>query len=252
MSWACNALNHTATTTNPGSKSRYEMCYGPLPLAGEVWPFLKPAMYTTKRENKSQPKAQECYYVGPSVNHPRDCMRVLTTHRTILTTRNVTWKHVFSAPPAPQLHLPPIAEEGESTAGRARQVKARRREGGRLGQRVRPRQDGDGAHPTRNAQGASGRSGAGTVGVTEGNPPAPSAPSRRAESGSVNDSSNSKDDSTSRRGSDSNANHTSNDSSSASGRASSGDIPALLGAEARRLQHFDKPPELQSGRTRSQ
>ena len=27
-----------------------------------------------KIENKSQPKAQPCYYVGPKVNHPRDCM----------------------------------------------------------------------------------------------------------------------------------------------------------------------------------
>ena len=88
--------------------------------------------------------------------------------------------------------------------------------------------------------------------VAEGNPPAPSAPSERAEIGSVNHSSNSKDDSPSRRGSDSNASHTSNGSSSTSGSVSSGDIPALTKTEARRLQHFGKPPELQSRRTRSQ
>ena len=77
--------------------------------------------------------------------------------------------------------------------------------------------------------------GVGTGGVAEGNPPAPSTPSRRAEIGSVNDSSNSssrsdssnsEDDSTSRRGSDSNDSHTSNDSSGISGSVSSGDIPA--------------------------
>ena len=103
--------------------------------------------------------------------------------------------------------------------------------------------------------------GAETGGVAEGSPPAPSAPSRRAEIGGVNDSSNSssnsnssnsKDDRTSRRGNDSNASHTSNCSGSTSGSVSSGDISALTGTEARRLQYFGKPPELQSGRTRSQ
>ena len=99
--------------------------------------------------------------------------------------------------------------------------------------------------------------GAGTGGVAEGNPPAPSAPSRRAEIGSVSSNSNSSSDSsnsnsTSDRGSDSNASHTSNRSSSTSGSVSSGDIPALIGTDARRLQHFGKPPKLQSGRTRSQ
>ena len=102
VSWARNALNRTATKANPGEKPLYEMWNGSPLLAGEVWYFLKPAIYRVKRENKSQSKAQDCYYVGPSVNHPRDCMRVFTTHRTILPTRNVTWQHVPRAPPAPQ------------------------------------------------------------------------------------------------------------------------------------------------------
>ena len=70
VSWACNAPNRTANKTNPGNKSPYEM-WSP-PLAREVWLFLKPGIYRVKRENESQPKAQDCYYVGPSVNHPRD------------------------------------------------------------------------------------------------------------------------------------------------------------------------------------
>ncbi|CAN0428618.1 unnamed protein product, partial [Ascophyllum nodosum] len=41
-------------------------------------------------------------------------------------------------------------------------------------------------------------------------------------------------------------------SNSTSSGVSNGDIPALTGTETRRLQHFGKPPELQSGRTRSQ
>ena len=86
--------------------------------------------------------------------------------------------------------------------------------------------------------------GAGTGGVAEGNPSVPSAPSRRAEIGSVNvtsnsnsssDSSNSNDDSIIKRVSDSNASHTSNGSSSTSVSVSSGDISALTGTEARHL-----------------
>ena len=45
-------------------------------------------------------------------------MRVLTAHRSILPTRNVAWQQVPSVPPAPLQQLPPIAEEGESTAGK--------------------------------------------------------------------------------------------------------------------------------------
>ena len=117
VSWACHALNCTATTANPGDKSPYEMWYGSPPPRGAVWPFLKPAVCRVKRNNKSQPKAQDCYYVGPAIDHPRDCIRVLTANRSILTTRNVTWRHVPLSRPAPPQQLPPIAEEGGSTAG---------------------------------------------------------------------------------------------------------------------------------------
>ena len=154
VSRACNALNRTTTKVNPGNKSPHEMWYGSPPLAGEVWPFLKPAIYGVNRTNKSQAKAHDCYYVGPSVNHPRDCMRVLTTHWTILTTRNVTWQHVPPAPPAPQQHLSPIAEEGEPTAGEGASGEGASSQGGGRVEGL----DGDGARPTRNAQGTSGRS----------------------------------------------------------------------------------------------
>ena len=52
------------------------------------------------------------------MDHPRDSMRVLTAHRSILPTRNVVWQQIPSVPPAPLQQLPPIAEEGESTAGK--------------------------------------------------------------------------------------------------------------------------------------
>ena len=115
-SWACHALNCTATTANPRNKSPYEMGYGSPPPRGAVWPFLKPAVCRVKRNNRSQPKAQDCYYVGPGVNHPRYCMRMLTANRSILTTCTVTWRQVPLSPPVPSKQLLPIAEEGESTA----------------------------------------------------------------------------------------------------------------------------------------
>ena len=152
--------------------------------------------------------------------------------------------------------LAPIAEEGEFTAGDGTSGEGASSEGGG---RVADLDSESGLNmtgvgpvlpATRKAPAAE--AGPGTKGVGEGNPPAPSPPSRRAEIGSVNDSSNSKDNSTSRRSSDSNASHTSNGSRCISGSVSSADIPALTVTEVRRLQHFGKPPELQSGRTRSQ
>ena len=159
-----------------------------------------------------------------------------------------TPEQVPPAPPAPQQHLPPIAEEGGSTAGEgASGESASSQDGGRVADLDSESDLGmTGVGPvlpaTRKAPAAE--AGAGTGGVAEGNPPAPTAPSRRAEIGSVNDNSNSssssdsnnsKDDSTSRRGSDSNASHTSN--------ASSGDILALTGTEARCLKYFGKPSQ---------
>ena len=246
MSWARNVLNHTVTKANPKNKSSYEMWYGSSPFAGKVWPFLKLAIYRVKRDNKSQPKAQDCYCVGPSVNHPRNCMRVLTTHRIILTSHNITWQHVPPAPPAPQQHLPPIAEEEENTAGEGASGEGASNLGARRVADLDSESDLDmtGVGPVlRTSRKVSAAEAAAVTGeVAEGNLPSPSAPSRRHEIGSVNDSSNfssssdssnSKDDSISKRGSDNNASHTSNGSSSTSGRVSSEDIPALIETEVR-------------------
>ena len=142
-SWACHALNCTATTANPGDKSPYEMWYSSPPPRGAVWPFLKPAVCRVKRANKSLPKAQDCYYVGLGVNHPRDCMRVLTANRSILTTRNVTWRYVPLPPPRAPAAIAPYCRRGGVYSGGGRErggsAESRRREGGRrFGRRVRP------------------------------------------------------------------------------------------------------------------
>ena len=114
MSWACQVLNRTATTINPGDKSPNEMWYGSPPPPGEVWPFLKPAICRVVRDNKSQPKVQDCYYIGPSVDRPRDCMRVPTVHCSILTTRNVTSEERKSTT------TEGTTREGASSQGRGR------------------------------------------------------------------------------------------------------------------------------------
>ena len=76
MSWACDAYNRTATVANPENRSPYEMFYGKIPEMSPI-PFLKPGYYKSKRMNKMEPKARECFYLGNARNHPRKSKRVL-------------------------------------------------------------------------------------------------------------------------------------------------------------------------------
>ena len=90
------------------------MWYGnPPPVV--LLPFLRPGYCKVKRENKSQAKAQECFYLGPAPTYPR--VRVLTTHGTVLITRHITWQRVSPTPPAPApMHDSLSTEEGGSEA----------------------------------------------------------------------------------------------------------------------------------------
>ena len=161
-----------------------------------------------------------------------------------------TPEQVPSPLPAPQQHLPSNIEKGESAAGEgaSREGASSQDEG-----RVTDLDSESGVDTTRvgpvlpvTRKAPAAEAGAGAGRVAEGNPPAPSAPSRRVETNRSSHSSNFKDDSNSRRGSGSNA------SNSTGSSVSNGDMPALTGTEVRRLQFFGKPPELQSGRMRSQ
>lgn len=93
MRWACDCLNRTSTTGNPENKSPYEMWQGKTAVL-QLLPFLKPGFCRRKRGHKLEPKAQQCYYLGPFMNHPHDAMRVLTKERIVVTTRNVTWRRI--------------------------------------------------------------------------------------------------------------------------------------------------------------
>ena len=101
--WAADALNRSATTANPDKKSPDEVFFGKVPEV-KLLPLFKPGYCKYKRTSKCMPKAQECFYLGPGYNYPRDSMRMQTKGRYVITTRNVTWKH--SPPPTSQPAFP--------------------------------------------------------------------------------------------------------------------------------------------------
>ena len=89
--WSCDALNHTATTANPGNKSPHEMWHGAAAPASPR-PFLRPAYCCWNRPSKSSPRAESCLYLGPGIDHPSDSLRMLTRGNRVVETRDVTWE----------------------------------------------------------------------------------------------------------------------------------------------------------------
>ena len=180
-------------------------------------------------------------------------MRVFTANRSLLTTRNVTWRQVPFFPPVPSKQLLPIAKEGESTAREGESGEGTSSQG-----RGRVEVDLDGESDLdvtevehvlpaiRKKQTAGAGPGAG--GVAEGASSASSVSSRRADSGisSITDSNSSSSSSSS------SSSNTDNDDDKSGNSTNSGDIPALAGGEAHRQRWNGKIPALQGGRTRSQ
>ncbi|CAB1099462.1 unnamed protein product [Ectocarpus sp. CCAP 1310/34] len=72
ISCACHQLNCTANKSNEGHKSADEMFHDSPPPVGSTYPFLKPAVFKSRRKVKSQPKGEKGWYVGPAHNHPHD------------------------------------------------------------------------------------------------------------------------------------------------------------------------------------
>ena len=77
--------------------------------------FLTPGYCKVKRENKSRAKAQGWFYLGLSPNYPRDAVRVLTKHRTLLITRHVTRQRVSPLPPVPAQMHDSLSQEEEGS-----------------------------------------------------------------------------------------------------------------------------------------
>ena len=103
MHWSCDTLNHTAITANPNNKSPHEMWHGTA-ASTSPHPFLRPAYCRWNRPSKSSPRAESCFYLGPSIDHPSDSLRGLTWANKVVATRDVTWEAVLDVEaPSPQL-----------------------------------------------------------------------------------------------------------------------------------------------------
>ena len=81
--WACYALNRTATSSNVGDKSPFEMRFGTVPQS--PIPFLKPGYVKIKRQNKLRRKALPYFFIGPSANRPVVPMRCFSIPEVLFT-----------------------------------------------------------------------------------------------------------------------------------------------------------------------
>ena len=109
MKWAGDALNKTATTSNPESKSPHEMWYGEAAPAAPH-PFLQPCVVRRQRRgDKLELKEEAAFYLVRAANHPSDCMRVVTRDLKIVESRDVTWAVVLP-PFADFTPVPPVAD----------------------------------------------------------------------------------------------------------------------------------------------
>ena len=67
--WACEALNRTVTTSNPGNKSPYEMWHDKAAPASPH-PFLRSGYCRWNRPSKSFPRCESSFYLGPGIEPP--------------------------------------------------------------------------------------------------------------------------------------------------------------------------------------
>ena len=120
MNWACDAYNRTATVANSSNRSRHEMFYGVTPQSSPI-PFLKPGFCKFKRTNKMDPKARECFYLGPARNPPSERKRVLVRTGKVIITRNVTCDHIPHSRP-PTVRSTPLGEREGCDHGKSREA----------------------------------------------------------------------------------------------------------------------------------
>ncbi|CAM9756673.1 unnamed protein product [Laminaria digitata] len=110
-------MNTTATKANADWKSPHEMHFGRLPPANNL-AFMQSGFRRIHRTHKSEPKSEKCFYLNRGRNHPRDCVKVVTSFGQTSDTRDVTWeaKRTPIIPPPPS-HAPDTeAATGTDTA----------------------------------------------------------------------------------------------------------------------------------------
>ena len=67
--YARDVFNRTATSSNTGCKSPYDMWYGEKPHE-TMLEWLQPCFYRAKRDRKIDAQARPGYFLGPATNHP--------------------------------------------------------------------------------------------------------------------------------------------------------------------------------------
>ena len=121
---ACDVLNRSATKSNKGMTTPYEMWHGVKPSPTLIQ-WLQPCFYRVKRKHKTNAQAKPGFYVGPALNHLRDSMRIYSQETgEIVISRDVTWRHVPTLPltSVPQsISAPSERGETESTADESRE-----------------------------------------------------------------------------------------------------------------------------------
>ena len=121
---ACDVLNRSATKSNKGMATLYEMWHGVKPSPTLIQ-WLQPCFYRVKRKHKTDAQAKPGFYVGTARNHPRDSMRIYSQETgEIVISRDVTWRHV-PTPPLPSvpqsISAPGERGETENTADESRE-----------------------------------------------------------------------------------------------------------------------------------
>ena len=86
---ACEALNRTATTSNPGYRSPHEMWYGEAASASPH-PFLHLGYCGWNLPSMSFPRCESSFYLEPGIDHLRDMLRMLTRGNKVVETKDVT------------------------------------------------------------------------------------------------------------------------------------------------------------------
>ena len=122
---ACDVLDRSATKSNKGMITPYEMWHG-VKLSPTLIQWLQPCFHRVKHNPKTDAQAKPGFYVGPAWNHPRDSMRIYSQETgEIVISRDVTWRHV----PTPPLTSIPQSISAPNERGKTERTADESREG---------------------------------------------------------------------------------------------------------------------------
>ena len=89
--WACQRINRSATTADPGMLSPDELFFG-LPPPLQIAPFFQPGVMWVERARKEDVRARRCFYLNGGMNHSSSCVKVLhAASWRVCHTKDVVW-----------------------------------------------------------------------------------------------------------------------------------------------------------------